>query len=126
MTGGEGGRGRVGGGAATSAAAADVCASRDSSQLEATAGIKEAIMQHLYCRIPGLHTSDKRSNFELTGGNPMESWKTLSCPLHRQRLQKIFLQLLPLLWFLEMADVPVPSYHVHCGPVPLNGAAGTL
>ena len=30
----------------------------------------------------------------------------------------------PLLWFLEMAAVPVPSYHVHCGPVPLNGPAG--
>ena len=33
----------------------------------------------------------------------------------------------PLLWFLKMAAiVPVPRYHVHSGPVPLNGPAGTL
>ena len=28
----------------------------------------------------------------------------------------------PLLWFVEMAAGPFPSYHVHCGPVRFNGA----
>ena len=66
----------------------------------------------------------------------------MSLRIHRQRLQKSkamaqqgtgrghsFCQNIlddkqtrPLLWFLEMAAGPFPSYHVHCGPVQFNGA----
>ena len=75
---------------------------------------------------------------------PPSGLVVMSLRIHRQRLQKSLLHWLnraqaeatvsaktfcrtnkqtrPLLWFLEMAAGPFPSYHVHCGPVQFNEA----
>ena len=122
------------------------------TELEATAGKRPSCSQRTAGFLADIlkTCTDKRSYFESTWGNSMESWKTpsgvMSLQIHRQRLQHIHFQSSSTEHrFLKGCfnqnnvygnkhptsvvprNVPVPRYHVQCGPVLLlMGLPATL
>ena len=130
-------------------AAADVCARRDFSQLEATAGKRPSCsascnagflaeilnictdvifwinLRHFHgiqdpqwtcCHVPADSSSKiTKVTFAVAQQGTGRGHSFCQNILYDKQTR-------PLLWFLEMAAVLVPSYHVHCGPVQFNGA----